>query len=94
MKKQGKNMKIVYGPVHPVVKKEEMIKIPSEKAGEKRIVTLIDLQNELTEFLELQTNSHICELARDARMTRLTKEGKIILTDKEKREQGNDRGDR
>ena len=91
MKKPGKNMKMVYGPVLP---EEKKIEIPSKKAGEKRIVTQIDLQNELTEFLELQANSHICELAREGRMKKKKKDGKIILTDKEKSAQESDRGDR
>lgn len=89
-----KPVKMVYGPVYPVMEKGELIKIPSEKAGEKRIVTNLDLQQELTQFLELQTNTHYCELVREGRIKRLTKEGKVILTDKEKKEQEGDRGDR
>ncbi len=84
-------IKMVYGPVNPIGKK---IEIPSEKAGEKRIVTYIDLQQEMTQFLELQTNTHRCELAREGRIKRLAKDGKVILTDKEKREQDSDREDR
>ncbi|MCI8760927.1 MAG: hypothetical protein HFJ34_07480 [Clostridia bacterium] len=92
MKKSGKSMRIVYGPVHPVVEKQEIIKIPSEKAGEKRIVTHIDLQNELTEFLELQSNRYTCELVKDGvkdgkfKIRRLTKDGKEIVTDQDKKQ--------
>ena len=94
MKKPGTNMKMVYGPVHPVVEKEDIIRIPSEKAGEKRIVTHIDLQKELEDFLALQVNTHRCELAREGRIKRIAKDGNIIITDNEKRAQNNDRGDR
>lgn len=70
-------MRIVYGPVHPVVEKEEIIKIPSEKAGEKKIVTHIDLQKEIQEFLEIQTNTHRVEMDKD-NMIRRGKDGKIL----------------
>lgn len=85
-----KPIKMVYGPVNPIGKK---IEIPSEKAGEKRVVTDVDLQQQTAQFLELQTNSHRCELAKEGGMKRRAKDGTIILTDKEKREQDNVRGD-
>ena len=77
-KKSGKKMKIVYGPVYPLIKKEEIIKIPSEKAGEKKIVTYIDLQTELEDFIEIQANKHVSEMNRDNIIRRIREDGKVL----------------
>ena len=69
MSEPQKGIKIVFGPVHPVVEKDEIIKVPSEKAGEKRVISHIDLDKELEEFLEIQANTYTIER---------NKEGKIV----------------
>lgn len=87
----SKDMKIVYGPVHPVVEKTEIIKIPSEKAGEKRIVKHIDLQKELEDFLEIQANTHISEIGREGIIRRIREDGKVLTQAEEIQQDGKDR---
>lgn len=80
--------KIVYGPVYPVLK---TVEIPSERAGEKRIITQSDLQKDLEEFLELQTNPHICKIYNNGNIKRTLKDGKEVLFEKEKEDGRDDR---
>lgn len=85
-KKSGKNMRVVYGPVYPVIKKEEIIKIPSEKAGEKRIVAVVDLQRELENFLEISASRHTSQIDEKGRVVRRVGENGKILTGQEEQE--------
>lgn len=87
MKEPGKGIKVVYGPVHPVIEKSEIIEIPSEKAGEKKIVTHLDLQKMQEEFLEIQANSHYIEQdASNKVMRRVSENGEVLSEKKEKME--------
>ena len=90
MSVSDKSMKIVYGPVHPVVEKQEIIRIPSEKAGEKKIIKHIDLQKELESFLEIQAESHYKHMGKDKVMRRLTQDEKILTEEpvQQSREEG------
>lgn len=86
-KKSGKNMRIVYGPVYPVVEKEEIIKIPSEKAGEKRIVIFMDLQKEGENFLEISASRHTSQIDEKGRVVRRVGENGKILTGQEEEQE-------
>ena len=84
MSEPQKGIKIVFGPVHPVVEKEEIIKVPSEKAGEKRIIKHIDLDKELEDFLELQATSYQIKRDKDGNIVSRTSENGTVLTGKDK----------
>jgi len=89
---ESKNMKIVYGPVYPVVEKTEIIKIPSEKAGEKKIVKHIDLQKEWEQFLEIQANKHVSEIGKDGVIRRIREDGKVLTQKEPVQESKEDKG--
>ena len=79
MSEPQKGIKIVFGPVHPVVEKEEIINVPSEKAGEKRVVSHMDLKKEMEEFLEIQANIHQIKIDKDGKIvSRISANGTVL----------------
>jgi len=54
-KNNKKNWKLLYGPVYPLIEKEEMIKIPTEQAG---YVSREDLEKISNEFLEISAKNY------------------------------------
>ena len=82
MSEPQKGIKIVFGPVHPVIEKEEIIEVPSEKAGEKRIINNKDLMKE--EVLEIQANSHQIKRDKDGNIISRTSENGTVLTNNDK----------
>lgn len=89
---ESKNMKIVYGPVYPVVEKTEIIKIPSERAGEKKIVRHLDLQKEWEQFLDIQANKHVSEMGKDGVIRRIREDGKVLTQKEAIQEEKEDKG--
>ena len=85
MSEPQRGIKIVFGPVHPVIEKDEIIEIPSEKIGEKKIVNDRDLQKE--EFLEIQANNHQIKRDKDGKIISRTSESGTVLTGKDKEAQ-------
>lgn len=87
MNQSGKNMRIVYGPVYPVVEKEEIIKIPSEKAGEKKLITNKNLQQEMGNSLEIQVSNHTSQIDEKGRtVRRIGENGKVLTGQEEQRD--------
>ena len=79
-----KKWKFVYGPVYPVIEKDEMITIPTEQAG---YITHDDLEKLSKEFLEISAKDHIVK--RDSKgkvIERKTNSGKTITKKSEGKE--------
>jgi len=87
MSEPQKGIKIVFGPVHPVVEKEEIIEVPSEKAGEKKIISHIDLKKEMEEFLEIQASKHYIEKNNVGEIVkRKSEDGKVLTENKQNKD--------
>ena len=79
---ENPKLKIVFGPLIPVIEKEEICKIPSEKAGEKKVISREQLNVPTIDTLAIKDIVHA---EAGEIIKRLTKDGKI-LTDSSKEE--------
>lgn len=78
--------KLVSGAVWATEQEKENIKMPSKTTGEKIIVDEAYLQQEGDQFLELKTEAHVCEIAKEGAIRRVGMDGKEIRVEPTRKE--------